>query len=102
MPEREYVLSLDLSARIRCYHRTEGGTVTGFTVQLESQVGDSWQPILRYDTAHGFAHCDRYHKDGAVTKTALNLAFGEARTFAELDMRRHWKEYIRMFLEGRQ
>jgi hypothetical protein len=99
MSEREYILSLDINARIRCYHRTESGIVTGFMVQLEFQAENTWRPIIRYDTAHGFAHCDRHRKDGTVTKTALTLAFSEASTFAELDIRRRWKEYIRMFLE---
>ena len=99
MSEREYILALDINARIRCYHRTESGAVAGFMVQLECQTENTWRPIIRYDTAHGFAHCDRYRKDGTVTKTALTLTFSEARTFAELDIRRHWKEYIRMFRE---
>jgi len=96
--EREYLLSPEVGVRIRCFHRTEKGQIVAFTVQLEIEHEGRWQPVIRYDTAHGFTHCDRYRRNGSVVKTELNLPYSEARTFAEVDIRKHWREYRRYFL----
>ena len=34
-----------------------------------------WKPILRFDTAHGFAHIDRYNIRGVQKKEVLDLSF---------------------------
>ena len=100
MSEREYVLPLDMGVQVRCAHRIEKGRVVGFMVQLEVKEASRWEHVIRYDTAHGFAHCDRYRKDGAVIKTEVHLQFNEARTFAEADIRKRWRMYVKAYRGG--
>lgn len=96
----EYVWSLGESARKRHRHERERGQIRAFTVQMEVFVDGEWRPALRYDSAHGFAHRDRYFKDGRITKTELRLQFNEALTFADEDIKENWDAYRERFLRG--
>jgi hypothetical protein len=40
-------------------------TITDFVVQYEIFINDKWCPVVRYDTAHGYAHKDLIHPDGS-------------------------------------
>jgi hypothetical protein len=71
-----------------------------FTVQLEVFIGGKWQPIVRYDSTHGFAHRDRYFLDGRSIKTELHMDFKDALTFADEDIRDNWRLYRERFLQG--
>ena len=53
-------------------------------------------PVVRYDTAHGFAHRDRYQTDGTVTQhEPLPVqAFNEALTFAVRDIKANWEQWV--------
>jgi len=62
---------------------------------------DRWQVVIRYDSAHGFAHIDRYYLDGRKVKKELNLNLSEALTLADEDIKEDWKEYQKAFLEGK-
>ncbi len=95
----EYVIPLGENARKRHYHETDKGKVIGFAVQLEVLVEELWQVVIRYDSAHGFAHIDRYDIDGRKIKTELNLKFGEALVLADEDIKENWKIYQKTFLE---
>jgi len=60
--------------------------VRRFVVQYEAYIDGRWQPIIRYDTAHGFAHRDIYHARNPTMKEVLAVQdFNEAFTFAMLD-----------------
>jgi len=96
----EYVIPLGENARKRHYHETDKGKVIGFAVQLEVLVNDRWQVVIRYDSAHGFAHIDRYYLDGRKIKKELGLKLGEALIVADEDIKENWKIYQRAFLEG--
>ena len=98
MAEREFIVPLDLNARLRVWHRIERGQIQSFTVQLEVLFEDQWTPAVRYDTAHGFAHRDLYTKDGRQFKTPLGMDFNHARTFAQKDILMNWQQYRRIFL----
>lgn len=71
-----------------------------FTVQLEVMVESQWQPVVRYDTSHRFAHCDIYRPGGQATKTDLKMTFEEALTHALNDLRDNWELYRDRFLKG--
>ncbi len=58
-----------------------------FLVQLEIKVAGSWRAAIRYDTAHGFTHIDRYNQKGEARKEVLKLSYSEALTRAERDIR---------------
>ena len=96
----EYVIPLGENARKRHYHETDKGKVVAFAVQLEVFVNNQWQVVIRYDSAHGFAHVDRYYLDGRKTKKNLNLKLSEALIVADEDIKENWKIYQKIFLEG--
>lgn len=100
MPERRYLLPVWLDARIRHYHRTERGKVLEFLVQLEVMVAGSWKEVIRYDTAHGCTHIDRYNLKGETRKERLKLGYGEALTRAERDIKQNWPIYRDRFVKG--
>ena len=101
MSVTEYVIPLGENARKRHYHETDKGKVTAFTVQLEVFVNDKWREVIRYDSAHGFAHIDRYFFDGRKVKKDLDLNLNEALTLADEDIKENWKAYQKTFLEGK-
>lgn len=100
MPERSYLLPIWTDTRIRHYHRTEKGRVVRFLIQLEVEVEGRWRGIVRYDTAHGYAHVDRFNIDGKKRKDRLTLGFNEALTKAERDIKQNWLRYRERFLKG--
>ncbi len=71
-----------------------------FVVQLEVEVPGTWKPVIRYDTAHGFAHIDRYNPKGRAKKEKLALSFGQALTSAEREIKQNWSAYRAKFLKG--
>lgn len=95
----EYERQLDLDARLRVEYSTSRKQVTQFVVQLEVFAGEQWQPVVRYDSAHRFAHRDLYFPNGKVTKTALRMSFEEALSFALQDLRDNWETYRERFLK---
>ena len=71
-----------------------------FRVQYETKVNNIWYPVVRYDTAHGFAHRDILDKKGSAKKTPLfNQDYNDALTFAENDLKTNWEYYKQRFLE---
>ena len=101
MKAKEYLIFLGNEARKRHRHKTSKGRVVAFMVQLEIQHEGVWKPALRYDSAHGFSHVDRYNVAGEQRKESLNLTFDDALTFADVDINDNWEEYKNRFLEGR-
>jgi len=97
---KEYLIVLGEGARKRHRHSTEQGRVVAFMVQLEIWQRGVWKPVLRYDSAHGFSHIDRYNMEGEQEKEILNFPFGEALSYADLDINENWEEYKRKFMKG--
>ncbi len=76
-------LTPNASNRIRVKAFKETGKVLSFVVQYESKIKGSWKAIVRYDTAHSFAHRDILHPDVSQSKQPLFFGtFNEAFTFA--------------------
>ena len=100
MPETSYILPVWIDTRIRHYHRTEGGDVVKFTIQLEVESKERWRTVIRYDTAHGYAHIDRLNLQGKRRKERLHLNFSDALTRAERDIKQNWWTYRETFLRG--
>lgn len=100
MREVTFIRWLTDTYRIRHLHVLHKGRVVRFAVQLEVCLHGRWHAVHRYDTAHGFAHCDILHPDGRVDK--LPLAFhdhNEALTFAEADLRAQWTLYVKRYVD---
>lgn len=102
MSVTEYVIPLGKNARKRHYHETYKGNIASFAVQLEVLVFDRWRVVIRYDSAHGFAHIDQYYLDGNKVKRELFLNHNEVLTLADEDIRDNWKTYQTVFLEGKK
>ena len=95
----EYVTPLGFDGRRRTRHVRIDHKIIEFVVQYELKIKDTWYPVIRYDTAHGFAHKDvLFYKGDAKKETLpfddLNLAL----TFAEKDLKDNWQKYKRQFL----
>ena len=92
-------LSGDNALRVR--FEIEHGQVTKFMVQLECNFSDGdLTPVVRYDTAHGFAHCDRMHPYKETTKTEVaSRNYNEALNIAINDLANNWAEYRRRYEE---
>lgn len=85
--------------RKRHEHLAEKGKVLGFIVQYETLVKDKWMSVVRYDTAHGFAHKDLIDPDGSKEKILIGaVELNEALTFADKDINENWERYKDRFL----
>lgn len=93
-------LNDEVTARQRVEFKTEKRKVLEFVVQLEILHEGTWKPVLRYDGAHGFAHCDKYNLQGERRKDPLSLDFRDALTYAIADIKARWAEYLERFLRG--
>ena len=97
--EVEFVYEPRSGCQIRHRHIRYKRQITAFSVQLEVWHRGQWQPVVRYDTAHGFAHRDMIHADGRLEKTPLPLThYNDALTFAETDLRVNASVYAERFL----
>ena len=88
------------NARKRHYHETYNGNGIAFSVQLEVFVNKLWQAVIRYDSAHGFAHIDQYSLDGKKIKKELHLNLNEALTLADEDIKRKLESVSKGFFGG--
>lgn len=96
----EYVIRIGHLDRYRHFHITERGKIVFFRLQYETKVKNTWYPVVRYDTSHGFAHRDLMSMKGEVKKTPLfKQDYNDALTFAENDLKSNWVYYKRRFLE---
>ncbi len=88
--------------RYRADFDKEHGRILRFTVQLEVALEETWRPVRRYDTAHGFVHCDLYRRDGSVQRhQPLPVSdYNEALTMATEIVRENGIELAREFLEN--
>ncbi|MBF0338642.1 MAG: hypothetical protein HQL05_12535 [Nitrospirae bacterium] len=89
-----------MSDRYRHSHIKKRGEIVFFRVQYETWIDNTWYPVVRYDTAHGFAHRDILNIKGEIKKTPLfDKDFNDALTFAENDLKNNWEYYKKKFLE---
>jgi len=99
MRRKTFIYMLSDQDRKRHEHLTEKGKVLGFVAQYETWVKDKWMPVVRYDTAHGFAHKDLIDPDGSKEKILIGMVeLSEALTFADKDINENWERYKDRFL----
>src|SRR3990170_6458234 len=87
------------AARLRCSYRRRRKRIVQFTVQVEVFHAEQWQPVVRYDNAHGFCHRDTIHADG--TQEKLPVYYGDANsTFTRAidDLSGNWRAHCARFL----
>jgi hypothetical protein len=85
-------------AVIRIRFSVDRGQVIQFTVQLECMVAERWTVLVRYDTAHGFAHCDTMHPHERSRKERMHTQdYKEALSYAIMDLSNEWPRYLRRY-----
>ncbi len=94
-----YVVALDSDhERIRVDFETDRGEViTLHIVQYETRHEGEWQPVARYDTAHGFFHLYLYTVREAMKYRIYMQDLNNALTFAIDDLQANWLLYKRRF-----
>ena len=79
---------------VRVWFDLEQNRVLNFVVQLECRMNDEWRPVVRYDTAHGFAHQDVLRPSGETEKTGMAVEnYNDALTLAIRDLAENWEKY---------
>jgi hypothetical protein len=98
--EREWTHEVAFQeAQIRSRYRRQGLSILDYIVQLEIWHSNAWRPVVRYDNAHGFCHCDTIHADGSQDKTPI--VRGDANTnftWAIKELRANWQSQRSRFL----
>jgi len=104
---RQFFIFLPIeNARIRIrLMENEKDKLRNFIVQLEYNekrfLKGVWKPVVRYNNYHGYAHRDRFDKNGKLIdkKELGHIAnFEETVKWAEKDLKANYKDYITRFL----
>jgi len=100
----EFRRFLDYDNALRVRFEAERGRIVRFVVQLECQFVEDgeWTVVVRYDTAHGYAHRDLMHPSKKAEKTAMPVQdYNKAFTIAVDDVtekrylyRRRYEEWL--------
>ena len=101
--KKEFFQWLSDTDRLRIRFEMTKGKVTMLVVQYEGLICGKWEPIIRYDTAHGYLHKDLYvgGQKERIKKERVPIAdFNRGLTEAIDDLRRHWQEYRTRFARG--
>lgn len=102
VPDIDYVEALPYFNRIRYRIKTDRGTVVDFVVQYEMLMGESYQPVVRYDGSHGQGHRDILDIRGeTIDKRWLpeHMDLGACLDYGRDDLRANWESYRDRFLE---
>jgi hypothetical protein len=101
-----YVVILDPDEgrrnRMRVRIRAERGIVVRFSVQYETEIEGHTYPVVRYDTAHDYAHRDRLDRVG---RNVEKLYLGNASRYAEIldeaiaKIKTDWRRLLTEFVE---
>jgi len=95
----EFVVPLSPNDRRRHKHISQKGKIIKFVVQYETKIEGKWYPVVRYDTAHNFAHKDILHPYKESEKIMILFKnYNEALTYADNDIKTNWKNYKEQFL----
>ena len=100
--KREFFQWLASTDRLRVRFDTARGQVTRLVVQYEALIGNKWEPIVLYDTAHGYLHKDLYvrGKKERIKKERVPIAdFNQGLTRAIEDLKKGWQSYRKRFME---
>lgn len=96
---KSFVTPYAPDCRKRHQHRRYKNEIVEFVVQMEVLIKGHWHPVIRYDTAHGFSHCDIIHYGGKVEKVQMpNIDYKEALTYADEDLNENWQTYRQRYL----
>ena len=96
----QFLVSITSQDRRRRRHVAERGRILQFIVQYETIVEGRWLPVVRYDTAHGYAHKHVFHPDDREDIIRMQTQdYNKALSIAEEDVRNNWLNYKVTFLK---
>ncbi|MBI3162369.1 MAG: hypothetical protein HYZ23_07650 [Chloroflexi bacterium] len=98
----EFRRLLDYDNALRVMFESDHGQIHRFVIQLECIFVEDgeWIPVVRYDTAHGYAHRDVMHPYKREEKTKMPVQdYNEAFNMAMEDVVRKRYEYRRRYEE---
>ena len=101
--KKEFFQWLSDTDRLRIRFEMRKGKVTMLVVQYEGFVRDKWEPIIRYDTAHGYLHKDLYAagRKETIKKEQVPIHdLNRGLTEAIEDLKGRWEKYRRRFVGG--
>jgi len=91
---KEFKIILTAEDEVRISFVVEKGRVIEFAVQYLAMIKGKWQPVIRFDTAHGRPHMDISHPDGSQeTRTFPFHDYSTALTYAISYVQEHWEYY---------
>lgn len=95
MPQKDWIKELPDGFRIYVRRRTKAGELVDFSVVLIYED----ECIVRYDTAHGFAHKDVLGKNSALIQKESyeRLSTWEAFEHAIYDLAENFRRYRRFY-----
>jgi hypothetical protein len=91
---------LDYDNALRVQFESERGQIVRFIVQLECQFAEDgvWIAVVRYDTAHGYAHRDTMHPFKREEKERMAMQdYNDAFTLAMADIVDKRHDYRRRY-----
>ena len=90
----EFTVILTMEDQVRVRFDKEGPKIIDFSVQYLARIRDQWQPIVRFDTAHGRPHMDISHPDGTQETRDLHFYnYNVALTYAIKNIQERWEFY---------
>ena len=101
IPTKEVLIPISENARLRLklFRKRIKGLVN-FVNQLEICYKGKWQPVVRYNCAHGFVHRDIYSPTGKQKRKEILGKFKnlkEAVILSDKDLRNNYEDYIERF-----
>jgi len=100
--ERDHRITLnDFGDYVRVNFTKNGPTIIWFMVQFEVMLDGEPKPVVRYDSAHGFAHRDTLGWDGETInwqEMHNRNDYRAALTDAINDLTENWERYRSEFL----
>jgi hypothetical protein len=98
----EFRRLLDYDNALRVIFDSERGRIVRFVVQLECQFVEDgeWIAVIRYDTAHGYAHRDVMHPSKKEEKAKMSVQdYNDAFNIAMQDLTEKRYEYRKRYKE---
>jgi hypothetical protein len=95
LPQKEFLIPLSTDDRIRVRLILQNGDPVEMVVQLETLVGDQWQPVRRYDTVHGYLHVHSapWDEERDRSTPVPHGGLKSAVTQAIQDIKENWPRY---------
>jgi hypothetical protein len=104
--EESFVAKLnELGDLMRVSFSKDGGAIVRFSVQYEAMIAGELKPVVRYDTAHGFAHRDMLDAVGSTRywdRMSERPSYRESLSDAIQDIKNNWRRYREDFLRSRE